>query len=394
MKQEPPPTHLKERQNSPEQVQSLTIDMLRFPLAIMVIFIHINPTVTNLIDTNFPLASMQGILNVIEIIFSHTLTHIAVPIFFLISGFLFFFNFKQWSWEGYKKKIKNRIHTLIIPYFMWNLCCLAIIICAKLGAVVIKGKSISEVYTYLAEKSWHLFYDCNVWGTHKINWLGHFLYQSGPIDLPLWFLRDLIIISLLTPIVFYFVKKTKIWGILFLFSAYISRIWTLLPGFSITAFFFYSLGAYFAINGINLISFVKRHHYIIIPIAILLLCACTIYDGTNTIIGQNIYPFFICSGVFAAFYIVSVFVERYHLTPNKLLVSSCFFIYAFHAVNIISPLSLSCRIIHLIIPGQSTLEEFICYFAAPFLTAFICLLTLNILKKLFPKLTLLLSGNR
>lgn len=397
MKQEHPHTTLQE-QNSPEQIQSHTIDMLRFPLAVMVIFIHMNPIVTNLIDADFSLISARGILNVIEITLSHTLTHIAVPTFFLISGFLFFLNFKQWSWSGYKKKMKSRVRTLIIPYLMWNFCCLLFVLCTKLGAVLIKGKPISEVYSYLAEKSWHIFYDCHLWGTHKINWLGDSLYNSGPLDLPLWFLRDLIIVSLLTPVIYYFVKRTKIWGVLFLFLAYISRIWTQFPGFSITAFFFYSLGAYFALNGMNLVLFVKRFKNFILPLAILLLCACTMYDGTNTIIGQNIYPFFICSGVFAAFYIASFFVEHYHLKPNNFLVSSCFFIYAFHGASFFpligSPLTLSRRIMHLIIPGQSTLEEGICYLTAPFLAAFICILTLIIFKKLSPKLALLFSGNR
>lgn len=396
MKQEHPHTTLQE-QNSPEQIQSHTIDMLRFPLAIMVIFIHMGPIVTNLIDADFSLMSAQGVLNVVGITLSHTLTHIAVPTFFLISGFLFFLNFKQWSWSGYKKKMKSRFYTLIIPYLVWNFCCLLIVLCAKLGAVFIKGKPLSEVYSYLTEKSWHIFYNCNVWGTHEINWLGDSLYNSGPLDLPLWFLRDLIVVSLLTPVIYHFVKRMRIWGILLLFLAYISRIWTLLPGFSITAFFFYSLGAYFALNGMNIVSFVKRFKNLILPLAIFLLCACTVYDGAITVIGQNIYPFYICSGVFAAFYIASFFVERYHLKPNKFLVSSCFFIYAFHAVGVPvigSPLSLSRRIMHLIIPGQSTLEEGICYLTSPFLAAFICILALIIFKKLFPKLSLLFSGNR
>jgi hypothetical protein len=43
---------------------SATIDLLRFPLAIMVIFIHMNPEVSNLFDVDFSLISGHGIYNV------------------------------------------------------------------------------------------------------------------------------------------------------------------------------------------------------------------------------------------------------------------------------------------------------------------------------------------
>ena len=67
---------------------SSTIDLIRFPLAIMVIFIHMNPRVVNLIDADFNFFSGRGIYNVMRIIGSHVLSSIAVPTFFLISGFL------------------------------------------------------------------------------------------------------------------------------------------------------------------------------------------------------------------------------------------------------------------------------------------------------------------
>lgn len=382
---------------SPEKVESLTIDLLRFPLAIMVIFIHMNPEVVNLIDANFSLGSVRGMFNVIGIIFSHTLSHIAVPTFFLISGFLFFVNFKQWSWGGYKKKMKSRVRTLIVPYFVWILTCVLLIVIAKLGATVFEGKPISELYEYLAEKSWHIFYNCNIWGTHQVNWLGYHLYESGPLDYPLWFLRDLIVVTLFAPVIYQICTRAKLWGILVLFLAYISRIWPLIPGFSITAFFYYSLGAYFALNGKSFVGLVKRYRYFVLPIAIILFCGCVVYDGIHTVIGQNIYPLFVCCGVFTAIYMASVFVERFHAKPNKLLVSSCFFIYAFHAVSfpvIGSTLGVSHKIMHLIIPGQTVLGEIVCYLTIPFLTAAISILVLVVFKRLFPKIAMFYSGNR
>ncbi len=182
---------------------SATIDLLRFPLAIMVIFIHMNPEVSNLFDVDFSLISGHGIYNVTGVLLSHVLTHIAVPTFYLISGFLFFINFQKWSWEGYKKKLSIRIKTLLVPYLLWNAIPFLLAVLAMLAAVAIKGKPIVGVETFIVEKNWHIFYDCNEWGTTRINWLGENLRMIGPYDLPLWFLRDLIVVTMMTPIIYY-----------------------------------------------------------------------------------------------------------------------------------------------------------------------------------------------
>ena len=68
---------------------SRTIDVLRFPLAVMVVFIHVNPSTTSVSNTDFSILSAHGIYNISGILFSNIITHLAVPTFFLISGYLF-----------------------------------------------------------------------------------------------------------------------------------------------------------------------------------------------------------------------------------------------------------------------------------------------------------------
>jgi hypothetical protein len=215
--------------------------------------------------------------------------------------------------------------------------------------------------------------------------------------LPLWFLRDLIVVTILTPIIYYATKKFGLFIISILFVAYISRIWTLLPGFSITAFFYFSTGAYFALNKVNIIQFVDKYKLLFIPLCVILLVATTIYDGMNTVIGQNIYPLFVCTGVYTVFYVASRCIAKYNVKPNKLLVSSCFFIYAIHGVGfplIGSPLSFTRRLLHYVIPGNTGFEESFCFLVSPIATAFLCVFLLMIARRLFPKLTLYFSGNR
>lgn len=383
------------KEYSLSQLQSIVIDFLRFPLAIMVIFIHMNPHVISILDVDFNLLSGQGILNIVSIIMSHVLARIAVPTFFFISGLLFFSNLQKWSWIGYKQKINSRMKTLVVPYFVWNLFTFILLIGYNLMGVWLKKETISDVYSLIVDRSWHIFYDYYEWGTTTTNWLGESLRMTGPYDLPLWFLRDLIVISILTPLIYFYIKKMKIYGVVLLFFAYVSGIWTTVPGFNIAAFFFFSTGAYFAFNQINIITFVKQNKYFILSICFVLFCITTIYDGSSTVIGQNIYPFFVCFGVFSAFYIASTIVEHYHIKPNKFLVSTCFFIYALHYAGLSgSPLALVQRVLHSLIPGQSSFENGVCYLLSPLVAAMLCIVVLVVLRKLCPKLTLLFSGNK
>lgn len=41
----------------------------------------------------------------------------AVPMFFMISGFLMFRNF---TWDKLRSKYQTRFHTVLVPYFLWN----------------------------------------------------------------------------------------------------------------------------------------------------------------------------------------------------------------------------------------------------------------------------------
>ena len=97
---------------------------------------------------------------VLKIIVSQTLVKVAMPTFFIISGYLFFANNEKFNKEIYWQKIWRRVKTLLIPYIIWNM----------IMAIKLKIFNLS------------IFVE--------------------PANMPLWFLRDLIIVSLLTPILY------------------------------------------------------------------------------------------------------------------------------------------------------------------------------------------------
>ena len=87
-------------------------EYVSFVLSILVLFIHsyFAPTVLN--DSFISLFNHK-----FSFFFSRSITRYAVPMFFMLSGISFF---KGYNNEKYLTKIKSRIHTLVIPYLLWN----------------------------------------------------------------------------------------------------------------------------------------------------------------------------------------------------------------------------------------------------------------------------------
>ncbi|MGC8140665.1 hypothetical protein ACP3W2_24705, partial [Salmonella enterica] len=83
-------------------------------------------------------------------------------------------------------------------------------------------------------------------------------------------MRDLIVVVVLSPVIYWFVRKTRVFGLGVLLLAYCTQIWTPIPGFSPSAFFFFSIGAYFSIEGKDIIGFVRANKYVISAGALLL----------------------------------------------------------------------------------------------------------------------------
>lgn len=289
-------------------------DSLRFPLAIGVIFIHSFGKPIDISDIYLPL-KIEDIFSYIRIFFSHVLPHIAVPTFFFISGYLFFVNIETFN------KLKKRIKTLVVPYFLWNLIPIIFFTIILLTKYIISGfNNIDDIKNYFLSLNWRIFWDWNIWNLERTNIIGMITPSSGPINLPLWFLRDLIVMIIITPLLYVLLNKKLIPIILFSIL-YFLNIPLYFDGLSNTALFFFSLGSYFSINKLDLIKVISYYKLYLIPISFILLIFTTVYDGRYTFVGNILYPFYILSGMFSMFIISNYFVNikgyKYAITKSK-----------------------------------------------------------------------------
>jgi len=95
---------------------SQRIELLRFILITGIVFIHIHTG-----DIKFSSTSMTGnVYAMLAEYISEGLARISVPLFFALSGYLYFFNFEASS-ENFIKKFKSRFRTLFIPFVIWNI---------------------------------------------------------------------------------------------------------------------------------------------------------------------------------------------------------------------------------------------------------------------------------
>lgn len=363
-------------------LDSRVIEMLRLPLTALIVLLHVQiPGLT----------SGAGWAYLLKTILSDGICRIATPMFFIISGYLFFSNLEEWNTDVWLGKIKRRVHTLFIPYLFWNLLGIAYIcISPYVGAAVENPGSFISV---LQERGWlRLFWDSNrvmeQWIPPEVNILGYAMHSGKPANTPLWFIRDLFIMNLLAPIIFQFVKKTKLYGISILGVLFILNIWLPIEGLSIIGVFFYSIGAYLSISSKGLMdSFWKLKKVSIIGAGVLLaLLVASIYRN---------WPFLYCQRIFRVFGSVAAFNIATYILRNKERVKtkfadSSFFIYASHSLVLPVTVLLLSRVLQ----STSQIPLTIKYLLSAIITVTVCECMFQIMKKWFPDLLSFTCGNR
>ena len=363
-----------------EEILSQTIAFLRFPLIAGVVLIH--SKVKDVVIKGVQLIPPDGywFYDNISYLFSHIFAAVAVPLFFFISGFLFFYKAEVFTKEVYAKKLKKRVHTLLIPYIFWNL---AVALLFFLSEIFFSGlmsgvhKAIHD-YTF---QDWLWAF----WNRTHIEGVG--LYNN-PICYQFWFLRDLMVVMLFSPLVYWLIKKLKQYVLIVLGICWIAGFWFTLPGFSITALFFFSFGAYFSIHGINFAvkgqSYWRQTGvlYLLLSLAVL---ALREYEWCTYLAKINIL-----TGMFFAVSLTAHFIGKGTWRVNKFLSESSFFIYAYHGMFLTLVIKAVCSALH----PQGDAMLLLVYFLSPVIIILAGLGAYYVLKKYLPRTTAFITGGR
>ena len=350
-----------------EKIQSETIEWLRFPMAVAIVFLHHGESLLH--TAAEPLRS-------ICLLFSEGICRLAVPCFFFISGYLFFHKLQEWDWDIWKAKIKRRGITLLVPYILWNMVALF----AFWGYGRVNGAQASLLEQFHEYGGFRLFW--NMRGGIPIG------LMNGPLDGPLWFIRDLMYYVLATPAVYLFLKWAKGYGILGLYILYLA-----VPGSVPEGFVFFVTGAYLQYSQKGILSFLfparRWFYWLFIP---LLIITCISF-GYSEYWNRFAKFVFELNGISAVFCLIGTLLEEKAIYPMPpFLAKSSFFIFALHEILILRQIATPA--VHAVIPPDTVLGGIVSFFLVPAITVGICLGILWLLQKFLPHTSALLTGNR
>lgn len=136
------------------------ITYLHFILSILVVFIH---------SINNEISPIQKIFSI-----EKGIGQFAVPLFFMLSGFLYFKNI--YSPQDVIRKVKSRVYTILIPFAVWNIIYYVIHLLLKPGMNISIFTIIDAVFNYTYNPSF-------------------------------WFMFQLILLIAISPIIYYVLKK-------------------------------------------------------------------------------------------------------------------------------------------------------------------------------------------
>ncbi len=347
---------------------SKKIDVIKFFSILMIVFWHAN-------NTSFINPDAVGYSFFIQEFISRGIVRVAVPLFFALSGYLFFLNFKgkrQDFWTKYKKRFK----TLLIPYLFWSAMGLVLFFCLQkmlpqyqhyFGSLLVTNLSFKELLNKLF---------------------------INPIPFQFWFIRDLIVLVILSPLIYFLIQRLKI-----VFISVLAIIWLLdinLYVIAPNALLFFSTGAYLSISNSDALIKIssKKKSYIFMALwfmIVLIKTVLSILHNGSFATESFMLKASIVVGMVAVWdgydaVMTSKNVENFKFYP---FVVFSFFIFAFH-----EPVQTSVKQGLMVLSGGREILSLLIYFFSACFTVALSIAVGSILKRIVPIFYNTITGNR
>lgn len=292
----------------------------------------------------------------------------AVPLFYVISGYLFFQNMDNRTilWH----KIKKRIRTLIVPYLI--AACFFPLFYIIMGNIPGTGRFInSDDFTnQVCQSMWQilcsLFYDAG---------------NGSPFAFHLWFLRDLIIIIACSPLLYY-IKKVNRGGMLLIILLLLD--FCHIKYIPVYALLWFWAGALFLMS-------LGRMKSMFFPVLFILISIIELFVQSS--VWEYLQIPIIALGLVSIWNLYDKLVSKsFNLENHNLSCVVCqytFFIYLFHepSLNIV-------RKLLILILGRSSLGFAINYLVSPWIFVVLFVILGFYFKKYSPRIYSICVGGR
>lgn len=308
----------------------------------------------------------------IQYIISDIIGRCAVPLFYCISGYLFFVKVPQ-GIHSIFLKIKKRIRTLVIPYFI--ACSFYVVLVYLIANIPYTDKFTNSPLL-------------SIFKNQHITTILTQTYWDPPLAFQLWFLRDLILVVLFSPLWYLLIKRIK-WGFT-LFTFIISCCFP--EVFGTYALLWFSIGGNLAMHPISTNRNFKQRIGIVCLIAYIIIGCYELYNHTSIQMEWIKSPV-IAIGLMGSWTLYDRIVKSdFTLKGGTLLEKVChftFFIYLFHepTINIV-------RKLIVVIIGKDSVGYLTSYLLSPWMFIICGVIIGNYFMKYFPKAYRICVGDR
>lgn len=334
------------------------IELASFLATIMVLYIH---------------ASLAMLPRAVPYYFFESLIgdgicRIAVPFFFFKSGYFFFLNFHDY--KEIPNKIAKRFRSLAVPYLIWTIIGLCFLVLVSL---------IPPLRSFIVrDVPWH-----------SIHSLFHY-FTSDPINYQLWFLRDLLILALLSPVVYLLVRYFSWMPALVLCALYLFHPIVFGVFYASFSLFFFVIGSTLAIKRPQLIEYMPTNTVIYFLGAVF-----TVFSLYNAASKPLIVPYYNWLNQFLP--LIGIFLFWFLLLRIRTLdaiisvkiTSLSFFIYLAH-----EPMQTFIKKAFILILPHTMLGMLSCYLILPMISLTVCIVAGVSLKKYLPRVYSVLVAGR
>ena len=352
-----------------EERQSTLIKAMRFPLICLVVAAH---------AVGFPWSTLElsldgwNVFRFVSVMLCRHLFSIGTCWFFVFSGYLFlrYLKEEEFGMGWVLKKWKKRLRTLLVPYLIWNaLAVLVILVKTLVFARFSLGRDGGGEWAYTISQG-------------PLFW-----FFTGPADFPLWFMRDLLLLSLIVPLLYLLFKRFKWASLVLLVLVYLSPWNPTIP--TMRSIFFFCLGAWLGTFKLNMLSLCRKVRIpALIAAAILLpLAASQVGRPLHQLLLRLFYP----CGMMVFMLFVDALIDNEKRCRWLCGMAGCvFFIYAAHEIYILSwTKGLMLRIF-----GSSLAGTWASFWLVPPVVLLVCIALYHLLNRIMPRTLAFASGGR
>lgn len=288
---------------------------------------------------------------------------IANCLFFCISGYLFARNVDRFK-EVFTKQ-RKRIRTLLVPYILWNVIfVLWYVVLEYIPGVNRFNNSAGILDGYRDVPVWECIYNLFV----------------APAAFQLWFLRDLLVMLVFTPLLWWMAKKQWVVALAMAFCFTIVYSWLL----------YYWIGIMVGVTKCDIENYPRSKWVVITGTVVFLGYAVYWACGNESVSLMEILVNLL--GLYLVWSLYDVFAKGRCLADKgvwKYICGYSFFIYCFHepVFNIIKKLAI-------IVFGTSETILVFFFYLNPWIMVLMAVLTAKLLQRMVPNIYNLLTGGR